>query len=70
MSFYSDKDRYSLRHADEFSLKTNYRRTNVFLNLVFNRIVHMWNTLPLDIRSSPTVSVFKSRVETFLVHQC
>ena len=49
------------------------RRTSLgqmFLNLVFfNRIVHMWNSFPLDIRSSPTVTLFKSRVVNLLLHQ-
>jgi len=31
--------------------------------------VHDWNKLPQDIRSAPTVLIFKSKLKTFLFSQ-
>ena len=57
-------ERYSLRCKDELKLKKNYARTDVFRFNYFNRIVEMWNGLPLSVRRSSSVSCFKRRVRT------
>jgi len=44
---------------------TNFARTT-FKNTYFNRIVEMWNSIPLDITLSPSCAVFKSRMKKFL----
>ena len=56
-----------LRHADDYSLKTDFARMNNFKYTYFNRIVEMWNSIPLDIRLSPSLAVFKSGMKKFLM---
>ena len=46
--------------------KMNFARTTNFKSTYFNRIVEMWSSIPLDIRLSPSLAVFKSRVRKFL----
>ena len=38
-----------------------------FKNSYFNRIVEMWNSLPLEIRLAPNLEAFKSNVKKFLI---
>ena len=38
----------------------------LLLNNYFNRIVQMRNSMPLDIRLSPSCEVFKSGIKKFL----
>jgi len=52
--------------ADDYSLKTNFARTTTFKNTYFNRIMEMWNSIPLDVRLSPSCAVFKSGMKKFL----
>jgi len=66
LNFYSQDDAYRFRHVDDYSLKTNFARTTTFKNTYFNRIVEMWNSIPLDIRLSPSCAVFKSGMKMFL----
>ena len=66
IQFYSHSERYSLRGKDELKLKKNYARTNTFKFCYFNRIVHMWNGLPLSVRQAPSVSCFKRGVRDYL----
>ena len=63
--FFSDSDRYPLRGKDECTLKKNYARTNTFKFSFFNRIVDMWNTLPLLVRQATTIASFKKEVREF-----
>ena len=42
-----------------------YPRTNVLKYSFFHRIADQWNQLPLDIRVSDNVNIFKSRVKKF-----
>ena len=35
----------------------------------FNRIVDVWNSLPLEARSAPTIGIFKARVVNFLLYK-
>ena len=67
LNFYSQADPYKLRHVDDYSLKLNYARTTKFKNSYFNRIVEMWNSLPLEIRLAPNLEAFKSNVKKFLI---
>ncbi|KAK2564322.1 hypothetical protein P5673_012582 [Acropora cervicornis] len=55
LNFYSKADPYKFRHVDDYSLKWNYARTTKFKNSYFNRIVEMWNSLPLEIRLAPNL---------------
>jgi len=66
LNFYSQDDAHRFRHVDDYSLKTNFARTTTFKNTYFNRIVEMWNSIPLGIRLSPSCAVFKSGMKKFL----
>ena len=66
VQFFSDSDRYPLRGKDECTLKKNYARTSTFKCSFFNRIVDMWNTLPLPVRQATTIANFKTGVREFL----
>ena len=66
LNFYSQDDPYRLRHVDDYSLKMNFVRTTNFKYTYFNIIVEMWNSIPLDIRLSPSLAVFKSGMKKFL----
>ena len=67
LNFYSQDDRYRFRHVDDYSLKTNFARTTIFKYTYFNRIVEMWNSIPLDIRLSPSLTAFKLGMKKFLM---
>ena len=67
LNFYSKADPYEFRHVDDYSLKRNYARTTKFKNSYFNRIVEMWNSLPLEIRLAPNLEVFKSKLKKFII---
>ena len=66
LDFYSQKDRYLLRHFNTKSLKKKYARTNVLKNSYFYRIVDEWNSLPLEVRSACNVDKFKASVIKFV----
>ena len=55
LRFYSQEDRYLLRHFDTKSLKKKYAWTNILKNSYFNWIVDEWNSLPLEVRSACSV---------------
>ena len=59
IDFHSEADRFSLRAKDSLTLKKKYARTNVLKYSFFHRITDQWNHLPLDIRVSDNVNVFK-----------
>ena len=65
-NFCSQDDAHRFRHVDDYSLKTNFAITTTFKNTFFNRIVEMWNSIPLDIRLSPSCAVFMSGMKKFL----
>ena len=46
LNFYSQDDPYRFRHVDDYSLKTNFAGTT--------------NSIPLDIKLSPSLAAFKS----------
>ena len=64
LNIYSQDDPCRFRHDDDYSLKTNFARTTNFKYTHFNKIVEMWNSIPLDIRLSPSLAVFKSGMTT------
>ena len=66
IEFHSEADRFSLRSTDFLTLKKKYARTNVLKYSFFHRIIDQWNQLPLDIRVSDDVNIFKTRVKKFL----
>ena len=66
LDFYSQEDRYLLRHFDTKSLKKKYARTNILKNSYFYRIVDEWNSLPLEVRSACNVVKFKAGVIKFV----
>ena len=47
-------------------LKKNHARTNASKFSFFNRVVGMWNALPLAVRQAESVSSFKRGVRDFL----
>ena len=55
----SQDDPYRVRHVDDYSLKRNFARTTNFKHTYFNRIVEMWNSIPVDIRLSSSLAAFK-----------
>ena len=66
VQFFSDSDRYPLRGKDECTFKKNYARTNTFKFSFFNRIVDMWNTLPLRVCQPTIIASFKKGEREFL----
>ena len=40
-------------------------RTDIRKNFFSNRVVNLWNNLPIDIQDSRTVKIFKNRLEQF-----
>ena len=57
--------KFQLRAKDSLTLNKKYTRTNVLKYSFFHRITDQWNQLPLDIRVSDNVNIFKSRVRKF-----
>ena len=66
IEFHSEADRFSLRSTDFLTLMKKYARTNILKYSFFHRIIDQWNQLPLDIRVSDDVNIFKTRVKKFL----
>ena len=67
LNFYFQDDLYRFRHVDDYSLKTDFARMNNFKYTYFNRIVEMWNLIPLNIRLPPRLAVFKSGMKKYLM---
>ena len=67
IDFHSEADCFSLKSKDSSTLKKKYARTNVLKYSFVHRITDQWNQLhvPLDIRVSDNVYIFKSRVKKF-----
>ena len=63
LDFYSQEDRYLLRHFDSKSLKKKYARTTILKNSYFYRIVDEWNSLPVEVRSACNVDKFKAVIK-------
>ena len=54
-----------LRNVDHLALDVPFSRTDVFKNSFFVRICHLWNDLPLGIRESNTLSIFRKNLIAF-----
>ena len=54
-----------LRNVDHLTLDVPFSRTDVFKNSFFVRICHLWNDLPLGIRESNTLSIFRKNLIAF-----
>ena len=59
-------DRY-LRSADSGLLKVPYSRTRYYDNSFTVTRAKMWNSLPLNIRQSPSLGSFKGRIKSHLL---
>ncbi len=46
-------------------LRTPFVRTESFWGSYFNRVVRMWNALPVNVRTSDSLSIFKGRISSF-----
>jgi len=55
-----------LRGREDVTMKKNYVRTDTFKYGSFNRIVDMWNVLPLSVRQASSISGFKNEVRDYL----
>ena len=54
-----------LRNLDHLTLDVPLSRTDVLKNSFFVRICHLWNDLPLGIRESNTLSIFRKNLVAF-----
>ena len=63
LNFYSQNDPLNFRHVEDYSLKLNFARTTKLKYSYFNRIVEMWNSLPLEIRLAHNLEAFKSNLK-------
>ena len=54
-----------LRNVDHLMLNVPFRRTDVFKNYLFVRICCLWNELPLTMRESNTLSIFRKNLMAF-----
>ena len=57
-----DNSNYNLRHAN-YQFKT---RTDVLKFSYFFRVAKSWNSLPLNVRKTESLNVFKDRLKSFL----
>ena len=55
----------SIRSVDHLSLNIPFCRTEAFRNSYFVRICRLWNELPLNIRESETLAVFRHKLILF-----
>ena len=65
LSYYlvtADNSNYNLRHAN-YQFKT---RTDVLKFSYFFRVAKSWNSLPLNVRKTESLNVFKDRLKSFL----
>ena len=62
--FRSDTLTYNLRESD-FSLAIPQPRTNYCKRSLSYSGAVLWNGLPLDIRQSPSLNVFKSKIKNY-----
>ena len=62
--FRSDTLTYNLRESD-FSLAIPQPRTNYYKRSLSYSGAVLWNCLPLDMRQSPSLNVFKSKLKNY-----
>ena len=51
-----------LKNIDYLTLDVHFSRTETFKNSFFIRVCRSWNELPLNIRESNTLSVFRKKL--------
>ena len=61
----SDQSSHSLRSNNGLTLQSSHVLTECFLSSFFNRVVHLWNILPVDIRSCSTLHCFKAHLASY-----
>ena len=60
----------SLRSSSQgMRLKPNLAKTETFINSYFNRIVTLWNCLPVELRSSNNILSFRKSLENLYTHK-
>lgn len=59
-------DPYSFRRDDDYSLKSNLFRISKYKYNNFNRIVKIWNSVPLQVRSTPSLGAFNFGVNVII----
>lgn len=60
----------SLRSSSEgLLLRSLHVRTECFISSYFNRICHLWNILPIHVRNSTSISIFKSQLYEFYIYK-
>ena len=52
-------------NVDHLTLDVSFSRTDIFKNSFFVRICRLWNKLPLSIRESNTLSIFRKNLMAF-----
>ena len=60
--------KYNIRNS-EVTLVKGLFKSNVFKFSFFNRIVDLWNCLPLDIRSIEHLLSFKNSIKNFFLNK-
>ena len=59
-------DPYNFRRDDDYSLKSNLFRISKCKYNNFNRIVKIWNSIPLQVRLTPSLGAFKFGVNVII----
>ena len=60
--------KYNITNSEAKLVKSLFK-TDVFKFSFFNRIVDLWNCLPLDIRSVEHLSSFKNSIDKFFLNK-
>ena len=62
---YNDEITFTVSNNDCVTLRRSHVRTESYLSMYFNRIVHLWNVLPESTRSCLNFTSFKASVTKF-----
>ena len=57
----------SSRRCNGIVLKLSLVRTETFMASYFNRVVHLWNSLPFNVKNASSFTVFKNNLVLFYV---
>ena len=60
---------YSLRHQDDFKFVLPRVKTTAYMNSFLPSTIKLWNDLPFDIRTLPTVSAFKKSLKNIFLRK-